>query len=180
MTQNNNPWVSFVTNFLLSISPDSTEQIYYGPYNTILGQAFPPASRYIIAPQSYFNGQQAVNFLEYVVMVDSKVVMIVDIKRENILQYEHARVEADLRVCDKFHSIHESIILSEIIYISIFGRFCRVYRYIPITKQITSDSGEGLHPDRWNIDLYTEQGRDQLGDIFGQMRIRVEQELGPV
>jgi len=176
MERNNNPWLSFVTEILSSIPHISTEQAYYGPYNALLGQAFPPLDRYMVVPSTHPNSRKDVNFLVEHIAIDRRVVMVVEIKRENIIHYEHARMEADLQIRDRLRFIHENVI-PELIGISIFGRFCRVYRYIRATKQITSDSGEDLHSDRWNINLYSESGRTKLAVIFENVRTRVTQEF---
>lgn len=56
----------------------------------------------MISPQTQPKDIEAVGFL-------------VEVKRENISQYEYARVQADLQVRDRFHFNHENIILSELI-----------------------------------------------------------------
>ncbi|KAG0094121.1 hypothetical protein BGZ92_007646, partial [Podila epicladia] len=51
--------------------------------------------------------------IEYFVVIEHKVVMIVEVKRENVLQFEYARVGADLQVRDRFRSMHNDIPLTE-------------------------------------------------------------------
>ncbi|KXN69588.1 hypothetical protein CONCODRAFT_165663 [Conidiobolus coronatus NRRL 28638] len=178
MNDDAEPWNLLIIDVLLAIPQNATEQAYYGPYNTILTREFTLEDRFIVAPQTHPNSREAVDFLiEYLIMVDHRAVLIVEIKRENIFQYESSRIQADLQIQDRFFSLHNDSLLSETIGVSIFGRFCRVYRYTRETQTITSDSGNGIHPDRWNINLYTQQGRAQLANIFEQVRQRVAQEL---
>lgn len=179
MAQDSDIWIPFAVDTLLSVPEDAIEQYYYGPYNIILTRAFPATERFIVFPQTYSNAREAVGCsIEYKVVFDGKVVILVDIKRENILQYEFARVEADLRVHDRFQSMHKNIASPEIVAISAFGRLCRVYRYNTATHQITSDSGEGLYSFRWDIDLQTTDGRTRLSNIFHKARIRATDSHG--
>ncbi|KAF9086818.1 hypothetical protein BGX27_003094 [Mortierella sp. AM989] len=175
---NNELWIPLATEVLLEVPADAVEQAYYGPYNMILNQVFPAQNRYMVSPQTYPNGRGAIDYLfEYLVMIDRRVIMIVEVKRENILQFEHARVEADLQVRDCFRSLRNDIVLSETMGISIFGRFCRVYSYNRATQQITTNSGNDLNQTHWNIDLNTQQGRMQLAAVFEQVKQLVAHEL---
>ncbi|KAF9405515.1 hypothetical protein BGZ76_006548, partial [Entomortierella beljakovae] len=175
---NNEPWIPLATEVLLGVPADAVEQAYYGPYNMILNQVFPAQDRYMVAPQTHPNGREAIDFLiEYLVMMDRRVIMVVEVKRENVLQFEHARVEADLQVRDRFRSMRNDIALSETVGISIFGRFCRVYSYNRVTQQITTNGGNDLNQTHWNIDLNTLQGRMQLAAVFEQAKQLVAHEL---
>ncbi|KAF9166740.1 hypothetical protein BGX21_000272 [Mortierella sp. AD011] len=126
----------------------------------ILNQVFPAQDRYMVSRQAHPNGREAIDYLiEYLVMIDRRVIMVVDVRHENVLQFEHARVDADLQVRDRFRSMQNDIMLSETVGISTFGRFCRVYSYNRATQQITTNGGNDLNQTHWNIDLNTQQGR---------------------
>ncbi|KAF9163132.1 hypothetical protein BGX21_003275 [Mortierella sp. AD011] len=175
---NNEPWIPLATEVLLTIPTNSVEQAYYGPYNLLLTDSFPGQAGYIVSPQTNPNSREAIDFLlEYVVIINRIPVMVVEVKRENTLQFEHARVNADLQVRDRFESMRNEHRLSETVGISIFGRFCRVYRYNRATQQITANGGDDLNQAHWNIDLHTHQGRMELAAVFEHVRQLVVQEL---
>ncbi|KAK3837958.1 MAG: hypothetical protein JOS17DRAFT_732281 [Linnemannia elongata] len=86
------PWPLAITNYLLEVDPVALEQEYYGPFNTMLTYVFPFAEHYAVAPQSYPNRREAADYLiEFMLLVNNRVVGGVEIKRESDIDDDNAR-----------------------------------------------------------------------------------------
>ncbi|KAF9090090.1 hypothetical protein BGX29_011680 [Mortierella sp. GBA35] len=105
MAYDGEPWPIAITNYLLEVDPAALEQEYYGPFNTMLTHVFPFAEHYAVAPQSHPNRREAVDYLiEFMLLVNNRVVGGVKIRRESDIDDDNARRAAHQQVLDRFQS----------------------------------------------------------------------------
>ncbi|KAF9197163.1 hypothetical protein BGZ49_002559 [Haplosporangium sp. Z 27] len=100
----NEPWDIQATNLLLNVDHENAlEQGYYGPYNIVLNLVFPFHEHYMDAPQTLPPLKEAVDYLfEYLILINNRTVMGMEIKREMDFNYLHKRTEADRQIIDDF------------------------------------------------------------------------------
>ncbi|KAF8950237.1 Protein Tob2 [Entomortierella lignicola] len=173
----NEPWDIQATNLLLDVDHENAlEQAYYGPYNTILNLVFPFHEHYMVAPQKISSFKEAVDYLiEYLVLINNRAVMGMEIKRGVDFNYPHKRIEADRQVRDCFYTMRNDINIPIFIMVSAFGRRCCVYRYTRgATRQLSATTPllvpGGPSMEQWNIDLSTIEGRVALGNVFNEVK----------
>ncbi|KAG0329142.1 hypothetical protein BGZ99_003293 [Dissophora globulifera] len=166
------------TDFLLAVDHQvAPGQEYYGPYNVILNHVFTFEEHYVVNPQPYPILQQAVDYpLEFLVMtLNSRVVMGVEIKRENDLVDKPSRRLAHTQVLDRFYMMRESLQIPVFVIVSVFGRYCRIYRYTQATRTAVPDFMSSCNEVDWDIDLATLQGRRRLNDVFDEVKQMTQQ-----
>ncbi|KAF8948792.1 hypothetical protein BGZ46_005297 [Entomortierella lignicola] len=110
MGHNDKPWPIGMTNYLLGVEYGALDQEYYAPFNIILTHVFPFAEHYAVAPQTYPNHREAVDYLiEFLLLANNNVVGGVEIKRESDIDEEDGRRGAHKQVLDRFRTMHDSI-----------------------------------------------------------------------
>lgn len=174
------PWSPTITNYLLEVDHGALEQEYYGPFNTMLTHVFPFAEHYTVVPQSYPNPREAVGYLiEFMLLVNNKIVGGAEIKRESDIDDDNARRAAHQQVLNRFRTMHDLVRVPVLVLISAIGRHCRVYRYTRATRRAVPALTAGLARDQWDIDLTTPQGRWRLDEVFIEIKHNAHTTMQP-
>lgn len=157
------------------------ESEYYGPFNTLLGEVFPPSQHFQIAPQ--FKGPitpGSVDFTTiYIVRKRKLPVMFIEIKTFINLDDMSTREQADNQMRDHFYRLAGSIKIPILYGISAMGtRFC-VYEY---NKKTGALSPAAILRDptflldvapavRWAHDLMEPAGEQVFKDIGDRIKL---------
>lgn len=176
-------WSDNILQRFNSIPANPRENDYYAPYNKLLNYIFPPDTEFTVVPQSYPvpESRDSIDFvIEYLIEVQNKPVLILEIKSPSNIKFLSKRQEADNQIRRRLRDIADLCPLDKLYGISAFGTDIRAYNidknYDILPERIPEDQKRIIDTapkDQWNIDILTLEGSKVLEDIFNYVKSRV-------
>ena len=174
------PWSDAVLEQFFLVDRFTTEDSdWYGPFNTLLFELFPPSEHYQITPQ-YKRVKGSQDFTVYYIIRKRRVlVFFLELKTYASLSNLSARAQADDQMRDRFREfLSGSIPTPKLIGISSFGsQFC-VYTLTPETTHLEpkliaaqADFVNDVAPlDRWAFDVLSDIGEAKLREVVATVK----------
>ena len=161
-------WKEYIVKQFDLANPSSTlENEFYGPYNTLLHDLFPPTEHYQVAPQF----RRCTGFVDYtvsfVIFKDGTPIFFVDIRPFIDLNRNNTRAEADDHMRDIFLDFSSNRLPSKLIGISAMGTRFAVYEFTPNDRRLKPDLIwrrplenfiDTAPKERWTDDITEESG----------------------
>jgi len=169
------PWSEAVTKqFSLVDRFTRQESDWYGPFNTLLFELFPPSEDYQVTPQ-YKPVEGSRDFtVHYVIRKGRVPIFFVELSLYGSLKNFYARALADEQMRDHFREISSgSFPMPKLVGVSFFGtQFC-VYTFTTETRALQpklimpdADIVNDIAPeDRWAFDVLNDQGEAKLREV---------------
>lgn len=154
------------------------ESDFYGPYNTLLFELFPPSEHYQITPL-YKRAEGSLDFtIQYIVHRRRVPVFFLEIKTYRSLKDLSARAAADDQMRQRFQAFSSGQIPIPTLYgISAFGPNLCIYEYTIATRRLTpprilqdQDIITDTAPEnRWEFDVMKE-GETKLKSVVTHVK----------
>ncbi|KAF9505885.1 hypothetical protein BS47DRAFT_1489623 [Hydnum rufescens UP504] len=162
------PWSEAVIEQFSIVDRFTTEESdWYGPFNTLLFELFPPSEHYQITPQyKHVKGSQEFT-VHYIIHKRRVPIFFVEIKPYGSLVNFSARGLADAQMRDRFREFtSDSIPTPKLIGISSFGsQFCPAL--IAADAHLLNDIAP---QDRWAFDILNDEGEAKLREVVAAVK----------
>ena len=159
---------------------ETDEYQFFGPYNALLTYLFPFEEEYVVVPQLKLSVQwESVNFTTmFVIMHKHHPVFFVEIESAGYLGYISSRKEADLEMRERFGQLIEDVEISTLYGASAMGTKVCMYKLDRASRRLSPTAIPGnpelvtdIAPiDRWNIDIMTPEGEEELCKVVQQIK----------
>ena len=167
--------------FDIAIQNGATDESQFcGPYNMLLTYLFPFEEGYLVAPQ--FKRLTYSKFASFATIftVEHKhhPVFFVEIKSSGSIRHISSRAEADLQMRNRFKRLFEDVEIDNLYGASAIGTKICLYKldlvnrqlsptFIPKNPEFVTDTAP---IDRWNIDIMTPEGEEELCKVVQQIK----------
>ncbi|KAJ7771337.1 hypothetical protein DFH07DRAFT_866376 [Mycena maculata] len=165
-------WPDSVLRRFRAVPLNPRENDFYGPWNKLLSCLFPPASDFMVAPQSYLlstSGGTADFVVEYEILYNSVPVLIP--------ATPSAREEVDVHIRRRIRDLSEDCVLPTLHAVSAFGTKLAFYSTakghqivpdpIPQDPTLLADTA----PLRWWIcDVLQDEGRQRFSSMVNEIK----------
>lgn len=174
------PWSeSVIEQFSLLDLLTTDESDFYGPFNTLLFELFPPSQHYQISPQ-YKRVAGSLDFTVLYIVHKRKVpIFFISIKTFLALDNLSSRAKADDQMRERFLEFSSgSIPTLKLFGISAMGTRFSVYELTTANRQlqpprINPDVNyliDRAPKDRWNHDIMDEAGEARLKEVVAEVK----------
>lgn len=176
-------WTDRIVQRFKIIPLNPRENDYYAPYNKLLNYVFPPDTDFTVVPQSYPvpESRDSIDFvIEYLIEIQNRPVLILEIKSPNSIKFLSKRQEADNQIRRRLRDIVDLCPLERLYGVSAFGTDICIYNidknYEIIPERIPEDRKKIIDTaprGQWSIDILTQEGSSMLEDIFSYIKSNV-------
>jgi hypothetical protein len=174
-------WSQKILDRFHAVPQNPRENDFYAPYNKLLNLVFPVDSDYTVAPQSYPQSRDSIDFvIEYMVLLNNIPVFILEIKEPSKIDLLSARQEADIQIRKRLRDLRYLCTLDKLYGVSAFGKqLCTYYinKDNSIEPHVIAQDPELLIDTapkaRWEYDILTTTGYETLMNIFNYIKTSV-------
>jgi len=176
------PWPEHIQEQFATVTAfgevDETE--YYGPYNGLLFELFPPLEHFMIVPQ--FKRPRYPQYIDFstifIVQREKRPVFFIEIKPSGHIRKVSERISADQQMRERFDAFFDEVNIKTLYGISALGTKICVYAYETETGKLTPEDIERdpkyvtdrAPANRWNLDILEPEGEQRMKEIVAHVK----------
>ncbi|KAF8075140.1 hypothetical protein FPV67DRAFT_617246 [Lyophyllum atratum] len=179
------PYIRNVFNVITSSGDEIEESRYYGAYNNLLGELFPPSDHFVVViPYSDHPSYAHPNDFAtpFIVRRHGYPVFFIEIRPAGHLENSARLADADEQMRKEIDDLSTELNIPTLYGVSAIGTRLCIYRYEsgkgvvtpePIEKESREADARGL-ASRWDVDVLTSEAETRLRDATNHVEAMCE------